>query len=92
MINDKDKAWMLDDTRVFKETPSMQKLRRSDISAFGYLLSMFEGRMRPKDIEDDERRAVYLLAINEMGKLGGSKSEKKISLLSDPAATLDELD
>lgn len=70
MINDKDKAWMLDDTRVFKETPSMQKLRSSDVSAFGSLLSMFEGRMKPQDIEDDELRAVYLRAIYEMVKSG----------------------
>ena len=68
MINDKDKAWMLDDTRVFKETPTMQELRSSDTSAFGYLLSMFEGRLKPQDIEDDERRAVYLRAIYEMVK------------------------
>jgi hypothetical protein len=68
MINDKDKAWMLDDTRVFKETPAMQELRSSNVSAFGYLLSMFEGRMKPQDIEKDELRAVYLRGIYEMVK------------------------
>jgi len=68
MINDKDKAWMLDDTRVFKETPAMQELRSSNVSAFGYLLSMFEGHMKPQDIEEDELRAVYLRGIYEMVK------------------------
>ncbi len=70
MINDKDKAWMLDDTRVFKDTPAMQKLRSSDTSSFSYLLSMFEGRMKPQDIKEDELRAVYLRGIYEMVKSG----------------------
>ena len=70
MINDKDKALMLDDTRVFKETSAMQELRSSNVSAFGYLLSMFEGRMKPQDIEEDELRAVYMRGIYEMAKSG----------------------
>ena len=69
MLNNVDKAWMRDDTRRFKETPAMQELRKLDTSAYGYLLSSFEGGVPPEQIYDDDERAVYERGIAEMRQL-----------------------
>lgn len=65
-LNNVDKAWIRDDTRVFKETPAMQELRKLDTYAYGNLVATFEMRMPPEYINDDEIRAVYKRAIAEM--------------------------
>ena len=67
-LNNVDKAWMRDETRAFKETPSMQELRKSNVGAHGSLVSKFERRVPPEDIEQDDWRAVYKRGIAEMGK------------------------